>query len=103
MGVRLAALAGKAIYDTNAAFRGTAHDFIIDLEAGKVDKIVLEPLKIRTKKEALEILKKKTLPFSKVVAAKDIILIDDSKTVQETPAPAPTPQRRGLPSFLSRR
>ena len=96
MTIELSKMFGMDIYSTNAEYVGKAYDFVIDLEQGRVFKITLEPFKVRSKKEAADILKKKSVGYEKVVAVKDIILIDPNKTA----APAPQPPRVG--STLSR-
>ncbi len=80
MTIELSKMFGMDIYSTDAEYVGKAYDFVIDLEQGRVSKITLEPFKVRSKKEAAEILKKKSVGYEKVVAVKDIILIDPHKT-----------------------
>ena len=98
MTIELSKMFGMDIYSTDAEYIGKAYDFVIDLEQGRVSKITLEPFKVRSKKGAAEILKKKSVGYEKVVAVKDIILIDPKKTAAR---PAPKPQT--LSRFGSRR
>jgi sporulation protein YlmC with PRC-barrel domain len=89
MTIELSKMFGMDIYSTNAEYIGKAYDFVIDLEQGKVFKITLEPFKVRSKKEAADILKKKSVSYEKVVAVKDIILIDPNKTAKPAAQVAP--------------
>ncbi len=86
MTIELSKMFGMDIYSTDAEYIGKAYDFVIDLEQGRVSKITLEPFKVRSKKEAAEILKKKSVAYEKVVAVKDIILIDPRKTAAQASA-----------------
>lgn len=92
MSMELSKLFGMDIYSIDAEYVGKAYDFVIDLEQGRVSKITLEPFKVSSKKEAVNILKKKSVPYETVVAVKDIILIDPRKkhaTQTRTPVQAP--------------
>jgi len=99
MTIELSKMFGMDIYSTDAEYVGKAYDFIIDLEQGRVSKITLEPFKVRSKKEAAEILKKKSVGYEKVVAVKDIILIDPHKTA----VPKPKVQQQTYSRFGARR
>lgn len=85
MTLALSRMFGMDIFTTDAEYVGKAQDFIIDLEEGRVYKIVLEPLRLVSKQDIVQILKKKTVDYSKVVAVKDIILVDKNKPVQQKP------------------
>jgi len=80
MTIELSKMFGMDIYSTDAEYVGKAYDFVIDLGQGRVSKVTLEPFKVRSKREAAEILKKKSVGYEKVVAVKDMILIDPRKT-----------------------
>ncbi len=95
MTLALSRMFGMDIFTTDAEYVGKAQDFIIDLEEGKVYKIVLEPLRLVSKQDIVQILKKKTVDYSKVVAVKDIILIDKNKVVQQK-----TQRTQQLPSLF---
>jgi len=77
--MELSKLFGMDIYSVDAEYIGKAYDFVIDVEQGRVCKITLEPFKVSSKKEAVNILKKKSVPYETVVAVKDIILVDPRK------------------------
>jgi len=83
MTIELSKMFGMDIYSIDAEYIGKAYDFVIDLGQGRVSKITLEPLRAKSKREAAEILKKKSISYDKVVAVKDIILIDPKKTAAQ--------------------
>ena len=89
MAIELSRMFGMDIYTTDAEYVGKAYDFIIDLEEGRIYKITLEPFRITSKQDLAEILKKKSLDYTKVVAVKDIILINKNKPVQQRQQPKP--------------
>jgi len=68
---------------------GKAYDFIIDLEEGRIYKITLEPFRLTNKQDIVQILKKKSINYDKVVAVKDIILINKNKPSQPKPVQRP--------------
>ncbi len=103
MSMELSKMFGMDIYSTDAEYIGKAYDFVIDLEQGKIYKITLEPFKVRSKKEAAEILKKKAIDYYKVVAVKDIILIDQHKTPPPAAKPAAAQYGVGLAGLAAQR
>lgn len=102
--MELSKLFGMDIYSIDAEYIGKAYDFVIDLEQGRVSKITLEPFKVSSKKEAVNILKKKSVPYETVVAVKDIILVDPRKKLA-APQTRTTaqPPRRTYSRLLRRR
>src|SRR3989344_5298872 len=86
MGVRISKLFGIDIYTTAGEYKGKVFDLIINLEKGKIETITTEPLKPKTKQDAKRILSEKSIPYKKVKSAKDIIVVDMNKKVDE-PAP----------------
>ncbi len=85
MTIELSRMFGMDIYTTDAEYVGKAYDFIIDLEEGRLYKITLEPFRLTSKQDIVQILKKKSINYDKVVAVKDIILINKNKPVQQKP------------------
>ncbi len=83
MSMELSRMFGMDIYSTDAEYIGKAYEFIIDLEEGRIVRITLEPLRAKDKATARQILKKKSILYDKVVAVKDIILIDQHKKKEE--------------------
>ncbi len=80
MSVRISEMYGREIYDTNGAYVGKAHDIIVNLEAGVVVRIMTEPLgRIRTTENLEQIIKKKSILFSKVKNVQDIIVIEKGR------------------------
>lgn len=104
MSMELSKLFGMDIYSIDAEYVGKAYDFVIDLEQGRVSKITLEPFKVSSKKEAVNILKKKSVPYETVVAVKDIILVDPRKKhMTQTQKPATVSPRSTYSRLLRRR
>ncbi len=96
MAIELSRMFGMDIYTTDAEYVGKAYDFIIDLEEGKIFKITLEPFRLTSKHDIVQILKKKSINYDRVVAVKDIILIGKAKPQPASQSERP---RGGLLSF----
>ena len=75
MAVRLSELFGMDIYTVDSERKGKVFDLVINLEKGRIETITTEPLKARSKAEAKKIISEKSIPYSRVISAKDIILI----------------------------
>lgn len=75
MTVRLSELFGMDIYTVDSERRGKVFDLVINLEKGRIETITTEPLKARSKAEAKKIISEKSIPYSRVISAKDILLI----------------------------
>ena len=82
MTIELSRMFGMDIYTTDAEYVGKAYDFLIDLEEGRIFKITLEPFRLTSRQDVVQILKKKSIDYTKVVAVKDVILINKNKPVQ---------------------
>ncbi len=95
MGLRISKLFGMDIYTTEAEYKGKVFDLVINLEKGRVETITTEALKARTKQEAKKIITEKSIPYNKVRAAKDIVLVGSTPKVVETEEkPVKRPIRR---------
>jgi len=75
MVLRLSQLFGKDIYTESGDYRGKVFDLVINLEKGIVETITLEPLRARSKIEAKKIILEKSIPYTRVKAVKDIVVI----------------------------
>lgn len=75
MAIRLSELFGMDIYTVDAERRGKVFDLVINLEKGRIETITTEPLKARSKAEAKKIISEKSIPYSRVISVKDIVLI----------------------------
>ena len=102
MTIELSRMFGMDIYTTDAEYVGKAYDFLIDLEEGRLFKITLEPFRLTSRQDVVQILKKKSVDYSKVVAVKDIILINKNKPVQPK-SPASTRTTGGILGIARRR
>ena len=76
MTTRISKLFGMDIYQTDATYRGKVHDLIVNLEQGIIETITTQPLKVNSKLEAKKIITDHSIPYSKVISADDIILIN---------------------------
>ena len=75
MSIRLSELFGMDIYTVDSHRKGKIFDLVINLEKGRIETITTEPLKARSKAEAKKIISEKSIPYSRVISAKDIVLI----------------------------
>lgn len=82
MSVRLSELFGMDIYTVEAERKGKIFDLVINLEKGRIETITTEPLKARSKAEAKKIISEKSIPYSRVISAKDIVLISTKTEVK---------------------
>ncbi|RLG21208.1 hypothetical protein DRN74_02990 [Candidatus Micrarchaeota archaeon] len=77
MVVRVSQMYGLEIYDTDGSYIGKAYDLILNLEKGEVVRITTEPLgKIKSPEKIEEIIKRKSILFSRVRNIKDIIVVN---------------------------
>ncbi len=83
MTIRLSELFGKEIYSLDGERKGKVFDLVINLEKGRIETITTEPLKARSKAEAKKIITEKSMPYSKVISAKDIILVSTKHEVSK--------------------
>lgn len=75
MSIRLSELFGMDIYTVDSERKGKVFDLVINLEKGRIETITTEALKARSKAEAKKIISEKSIPYSRVISARDIILI----------------------------
>lgn len=75
MTIRLSEMFGKEVYTVDGEHKGKVFDLVVNLEKGRVETITTEPLKARSKAEAKKIITEKSVPYNKVISAKDIILV----------------------------
>ncbi len=84
MTTRLSKLFGMDIVTVNGEHKGKVFDLVINLEKGRIETITTEPLKARTKQEAKKIISEKSIPYNRVIAAKDFLVVGNSpRTVEE--------------------
>jgi sporulation protein YlmC with PRC-barrel domain len=81
MTIRLSELFGKEIYTVDGERKGKVYDLVINLEKGRIETITTEPLKARSKAEAKKIITEKSIPYSKVISARDIILVSTRQEI----------------------
>ena len=77
---RLSGIYGKRIYNEGSGFVGTAHDVLIDPEEGKIKFLLKQEATSilgRERTEAKKFIKENFIPFERVSASGDIILVRD--------------------------
>ena len=100
MTVRISKLFGMDIYTTEGDYKGKVFDLVINLEKGKIETVTTEPLKARSKQEAKKIISEKSIPYNRVRAAKDILIVgqtarpDAHEEEEGAPATPVRPYRR---------
>ena len=73
MTARLSKLYGMDIFTDSGKFIGNAQDFIVDLEAGEVSRILLEPIP-SGKEDAKKSLRDKSILYKNVKSVEDVIV-----------------------------
>jgi len=77
---RISSIYGKRIFNESSGFIGTAHDVLIDPEEGKIKFLLKDNANSilgRDQAEARKFIKKNFIPFEKVTASDDIIIVRD--------------------------
>ncbi len=77
MGTRLSKLYGMDIFTDRGKFLGNAQDFILDLEAGEVSRILTERLP-SSSEEARQVLREKSIMYKNVKSIEDVIVVSQS-------------------------
>ncbi len=74
MGARLSKMYNMDIFTDSGKFMGNAQDFIVDIEAGEVSRILIEPLP-PGKDDARKALKEKSIMYKNVKSVEDVIVV----------------------------
>jgi len=72
MTVKLSKLYGMEIFTDGGKYVGTAQDFVMDLEAGEVARILLESF---SSSKGKEILKEKSVLYKNVKSVEDVMVV----------------------------
>jgi sporulation protein YlmC with PRC-barrel domain len=72
MSVKLSKLYGMEIFTDGGKYVGTAQDFVVDMEAGEVARILLESFSTSKGKE---ILKEKSVLYKNVKSVEDVMVV----------------------------
>ncbi len=78
MSVRLSKLYGMEIFTDGGKYVGSVNDIILDLEAGEVTRLLLEPLS-NSKEKTKEIIKEKSVIYKNVKSVEDVIVVSKVK------------------------
>ncbi|VVC00189.1 PRC-barrel domain protein [uncultured archaeon] len=93
MTVRISKLFGMDIYTADGDYKGKVFDLVINLEKGKIETVTTEPLKARSKIEAKKIISEKSIPYNRVRAAKDILIVGQTARPDAIQEEEEAPQR----------
>lgn len=74
MTTKLSRMYGMDIFTDSGKFLGNAQDFIIDIEAGEVARILIEQLPA-SKEEAKKVLREKSVLYKNVKSVEDVIVV----------------------------
>lgn len=80
---KLSDLFGLDIFSIEGERKGKVYDLVINLEKGRIETITTEPLKAKSKQEAKKIINEKSIPYRRVVSAKDIIVVSSTDIARE--------------------
>ncbi|MDE1798171.1 MAG: PRC-barrel domain-containing protein [Candidatus Micrarchaeota archaeon] len=75
MAMKVSKIYGMDIYTDGGKFLGRVQDILIDLEQGKIVRMVMEPLSSVSKDEAKRILKEKSVLYSSVKSVEDVVVV----------------------------
>ncbi|MEM2962943.1 MAG: PRC-barrel domain-containing protein [Candidatus Anstonellales archaeon] len=78
MSMALSSIYGMDIYTDGGRFLGKVQDIIIDLEAGEVVRLTMEPLNVVSKEEAKKILRDRSVLFKSVRSIEDVVVVSKS-------------------------
>ena len=99
MTTRLSKLFGMDIYTADGVYKGKVFDLVINLEKGRIETITTEALKsVRSKQEAKKIISEKSVPYNRIKAAKDILVVGNTARQEE-----PEPEETYLSKYLIRK
>lgn len=80
MTTKISKIYGMDIYTDTGKFLGRVQDVLIDLEQGKIVRVVMEPLANVSKDEAKRILREKSVLYSSVKSVEDVVVVTKSGT-----------------------
>lgn len=85
MTMKISKIYGMDIYTDGGKFLGRVQDILLDLEAGKVVRVVLEPLATVSKEEAKRILREKSVLYSSVKSVEDVMVVSKAGSGMQAP------------------
>jgi sporulation protein YlmC with PRC-barrel domain len=96
---KLSDLFGLDIYTIEGEKKGKVFDLVINLEKGRIETITTEPLRAKSKQEAKKIINEKSIPYRRVVSAKDILVVSTTDLRQYEDEIEPLPQTTKMPRY----
>lgn len=75
MSMKVSKVYGMDIYTDAGKFLGRVQDVLIDLEQGKIVRLVMEPLSNISRDEAKRILRERSVLYSSVKNIEDVVVV----------------------------
>lgn len=75
MAIKVSRIYGMDIYTDAGRFLGRVQDVLIDLEQGKIIRLVMEPLTNISRDEAKRVLREKSVLYSSVKNVEDVVVV----------------------------
>ena len=85
MATKVSKIYGMDIYTDGGKFLGRVQDVLLDLEQGKIVRIVMEPLSNVSKEEAKRVLREKSVLYSSVKSVEDVVVVSKAGAGMQTP------------------
>jgi sporulation protein YlmC with PRC-barrel domain len=80
MGIKVSKIYGMDIYTDSGKFLGRVQDVLIDLEQGKIIRLIMEPLSSVSREEAKRILRERSVLYSSVKNVEDVVVVGGRQT-----------------------
>ncbi|MFH1306758.1 MAG: PRC-barrel domain-containing protein [Candidatus Micrarchaeota archaeon] len=75
MGMKISRVYGMDIYTDAGKFLGRVQDVLIDLEQGKIIRLVMEPLSNISRDEAKRVLRERSVLYNSVKNIEDVVVV----------------------------
>lgn len=82
MSVKVSKIYGMDIYTDGGKFLGRVQDILIDLEQGKIVRIVMEPLSNVSRDEAKRILRERSVLYNSVRSVEDVVVVGKANGIE---------------------
>ncbi|MGB9703415.1 MAG: PRC-barrel domain-containing protein [Candidatus Micrarchaeia archaeon] len=81
--MQLSDLYGMDIYTDDGKYLGQVHSIILDLEEGKISRIMLVPLEKISGSQAERLIKQYSIMYDKVRSVEDVVIVSKSTETKE--------------------
>jgi sporulation protein YlmC with PRC-barrel domain len=75
MSMKVSRIYGMDIYTDSGKFLGRVQDVLMDLEQGKIIRLVMEPLSNISREEAKRVLRERSVLYSSVKNIEDVVVV----------------------------